>query len=194
MRLTRLRRCAGSNLSPSVRSFGYLRSLVRLWRPFGRLVTKFWCERRWPPEVPRNARRGSRLARGSRRGPSPGGLGVSKVSPKWIRRRCRTIRRLLTRRPRVASAVAGEGKLGRPSPSPRRQTLPTARAPARSAVRAPASPCRRRSSHPGRRSGSRALRAALPKQLLMSCQLSITQTFPAGSIARSVCICRPPPT
>src|SRR5262245_37621929 len=28
----------------------------------------------------------------------------------------------------------------------------------------------------------------------MSCQLSITQTSPAGPIARSVCICRPPPT
>jgi hypothetical protein len=28
----------------------------------------------------------------------------------------------------------------------------------------------------------------------MSCQLFITQTLPAGSMARSVCICRPPPT
>src|SRR5215470_8182559 len=33
-----------------------------------------------------------------------------------------------------------------------------------------------------------------PKQLSMSCQLFTTQTSPAGPIARSVCICRPPPT
>src|SRR5215470_13605356 len=34
----------------------------------------------------------------------------------------------------------------------------------------------------------------LPKQLSMSCQLFITQTSPEGDTARSVCICRPPPT
>src|SRR5215831_366084 len=34
----------------------------------------------------------------------------------------------------------------------------------------------------------------LPKQLSMSCQLFITHTSPEGEIARSVCICRPPPT
>src|SRR5215831_7216965 len=33
-----------------------------------------------------------------------------------------------------------------------------------------------------------------PKQLSMSCQLFITQTSPAGPIARSVCIWSPPPT
>src|SRR5215469_13154276 len=36
--------------------------------------------------------------------------------------------------------------------------------------------------------------AAPGKQLSMSCQLFITQTSPEGEIARSVCICRPPPT
>src|SRR5262249_23601146 len=33
-----------------------------------------------------------------------------------------------------------------------------------------------------------------PKQLSKPCQLFITHTSPAGPIARSVCICRPPPT
>src|SRR5215469_14419209 len=33
-----------------------------------------------------------------------------------------------------------------------------------------------------------------PKQVSMSCQLLMTQTSPAGPIARSVCSCRPPPT
>src|SRR5215475_8883219 len=33
-----------------------------------------------------------------------------------------------------------------------------------------------------------------PKQLSISCQLFITQTSPDGLTARSVCICRPPPT
>jgi hypothetical protein len=32
------------------------------------------------------------------------------------------------------------------------------------------------------------------KQLSMSCQLFMTQTSPAGLMARSVCICKPPPT
>src|SRR5215472_12142156 len=31
-------------------------------------------------------------------------------------------------------------------------------------------------------------------ELSMSCQLFITQTLPAGSMPRSVCICKPPPT
>src|SRR5215475_14525002 len=35
---------------------------------------------------------------------------------------------------------------------------------------------------------------AFLKQLSMSCQLFITHTSPEGEIARSVCICRPPPT
>ena len=35
---------------------------------------------------------------------------------------------------------------------------------------------------------------ALLKQLSMSCQLFITHTSPEGEMARSVCICRPPPT
>jgi len=34
----------------------------------------------------------------------------------------------------------------------------------------------------------------VPKQLSMSCQLFTTHTSPAGPIARSVCICSPPPT
>src|SRR5262245_233976 len=33
-----------------------------------------------------------------------------------------------------------------------------------------------------------------PKQLSISCQLFITQTSPDGLTARSVCICKPPPT
>src|SRR5215475_10890591 len=36
--------------------------------------------------------------------------------------------------------------------------------------------------------------AAPGKQLSMSCQLFITHTSPEGEIARSVCICSPPPT
>src|SRR5262249_13899955 len=35
---------------------------------------------------------------------------------------------------------------------------------------------------------------ALLKQLSMSCQLFVTQTSPEGEMARSVCICSPPPT